>query len=166
MTRPIFSAPRASACTIASVRFVSCTACPVTVAERWIWREISLTEEESSSAAEATVCTPLLAMTAADATSPAWQLVCSAALLMPRAVPSSSVEAEVSKPTSWPMSPSNPCSISSSLTARSSLTSCSAFCSAASRSPSIMLSRKTSTAEAIPPISSRRSAPSISARRS
>ena len=56
-TSPIFSAPVESTCTVALVRSASPTALLAISLERATWREISVTELDSSSAAEATVPT-------------------------------------------------------------------------------------------------------------
>ena len=67
-TSPIFCAPSARARTIPSVRCVSVTALPVILADCATWRLISAIEADSSSAADATVCTPVPASSADAAT--------------------------------------------------------------------------------------------------
>ncbi len=67
-TSPIFSAPVDSAPTVALVRSASPTALLAISLERLTWREISLTELESSSAAAATVPTLFEALSEAAPT--------------------------------------------------------------------------------------------------
>ena len=65
---PIFSALSAKTPTILLVRSASCTAVAAVAEDCATWREISVTELDSSSVAAATVCTFALASSAAAAT--------------------------------------------------------------------------------------------------
>ena len=96
---------------MASVRLASSTALAVIFDDCATCRLISPMEAVSSSAAEATVCKPVLASSAAEATAAACWLLWSAVPVIDCAVASNSVELADSIPTRRPTLLSNPSAI-------------------------------------------------------
>ncbi|GJD64994.1 hypothetical protein MPEAHAMD_5180 [Methylobacterium frigidaeris] len=147
-----------SARTCPAVCPASATAACASRAEPSTWRPISATEAPSSSAATATVSTLEAASSAAAATAVDCAAVCVAVAVMAWAVPRSSPEAAATVAMTPVIAVSKPWISSFSDAARRIRRSSSASLSPRSRSRSIALSRKTRTARAIAPTSSRRPA--------
>ena len=162
-TSPIFSAPVESAPTVALVRSASPTALLAISLERATWREISATELESSSAADATVptlsderCDAAPTVAARALASLAVDVIDCAVVCMPAAA----VETERTMPVTLRSKSLAIFSIAARRSAAARACASASFCS----SPRIRtaLSLKIWTVAAIAPISSPRPAPGIS----
>jgi len=156
-TSPIFCAASAKVCTRALVISASAAALPAMPVDWATWRPISATEELSSSAALATVCTLVEACSDAAATAVDWREVSSAVAVMLWAVACISVADEATVRSTMETSASKSWVSFSMARARASRCFCASASRAASSFALIMFSLNTSTALAMTPISSRRS---------
>ncbi len=144
------------------MRPASSTAWPAICADCDTWRLISVIEDDSSSAADATVCTLVDACSAAAATAVDWRDVDSAVLVMEAAVDCISFVADVTVCSTRDTSVSNSRVNRSISLVRASRAVCASASRAAAALALIILSLKTSTALAMAPTSSRRSVAGIS----
>ena len=140
------------------MRSASSTAWPAISPDSPTWRLISSIEDESSSAADATVCTLADACSAAATTVTVWRLVSSAVADMERAVTSMPEAALASACASKSAFASKLLDRASRRSSRASLAMRATSCAALRSRASIILSLKTCSARASVPISSRRHA--------